>query len=254
MCYSLDALGTPPLSSEAKLTIKVNDVNEYCPNLVNFSSEPYVFVSRQRFSKKSTKEKFTYRFFAFDKDVTDQSNVTFQLLASIYSSWFQLTSNGVLSIDELPATIPSIIELNYSLSDAFAGEPCVKHDKFIVLIGDLSTDREHLINEYEKQVETSQHHRWMTQKLANNKRKKQETLFIFFAFSLSTLIIFIGISTLLFLICCRKGKRRERQRSITTKSSSLINPSLMDDNSKQQSPHSFITDCNGKSSLLPSLR
>jgi len=149
--------------------------------------------------------------------------------------------------------IPSIIELDYSLTDTFAFEPCIKQDKLIILIGDTNIDRENLIHEYEKQLETSQHHRLMTQKLANNKRKRQETIIIFLTFSLSTIIIFVGIFSLLFLLCCRKQKKRNRERSITTKSSSLISPSLLED-SKQQSPHSFITDCNGKSSLLPPLR
>jgi hypothetical protein len=148
--------------------------------------------------------------------------------------------------------IPSIIELDYSLTDTFLPEPCIKQDKLIILIGDTSNDRDYLINEYEKQLETSQHHRLMTQKLANTKRKRQETIILFLTFSFSALIIFIGIFSLLFLLCCRKRKHN-RERSITTKSSSLINPSLLDD-SKQQSPHSFITDCNGKSSLLPPLR
>ena len=246
-------LGTPPLSNEAKLIIKVNDINEYCPNLVNFSSEPYIFVSRQRLLKKSLGEKLTYRLFAFDKDISDQSNITFNFLSSTYSNIFNLSSNGLLTIDELPLNIPSIIELDYSLTDTFSPEPCIKQDKLVLLIGDLSTDRDHLIHEYEKQLKTSQHHHLMTQKLANNKRKKQESLIIFLTFTFSILIIFIGIFSLLFLLCCRKQKRRKRQQSITTKSSSLINPSLLDD-SKQQSPHSFITDCNGKSSFLPTLR
>ncbi|CAF1392822.1 unnamed protein product [Rotaria sp. Silwood1] len=244
--------GTPPLSSEAKLTIKVNDINEYCPHLVNFSSEPYIFVSRQRF-KKSPGEIFTYRLFAFDKDITDQSNITFNLLPSKYSYLFKLNSNGFLTIDDLPLKTPSIMELDYSLTDTFFPEPCIKQDKLIILIGDTSIDRDYLINEYEKQLESSQHQRSMIQRLANNKRKKQETIIILLTFSLSTLIICLGVLCLLFLLCCRKQKRRNRERSITTKSSSLINPSLLDD-SKQQSPHSFITDCNGKSSLLPPLR
>ncbi|CAF1353273.1 unnamed protein product [Rotaria sordida] len=244
--------GTPPLSSEAKLTIKVNDINEYCPHLVNFSSEPYIFISRQRF-KKNLGEIFQYRLFAYDKDISDQSNITFNLLSSKYSSIFKLNSNGLLTIDDLPLKIPSIIELDYSLTDRFFPEPCIKQGKLIILIGDTSIDRDYLINEYEKQLETSQHQRLMTQKLTNNKRKKQEIIIIFLTFSLSTLIIFLGVFCLLFLICCRKHKRRNRERSITTKSSSLINPSLLED-SKQQSPHSFITDCNGKSSLLPPLR
>ncbi|CAF3388080.1 unnamed protein product [Rotaria socialis] len=244
--------GTPPLSSDAKLTIKVNDINEYCPHLVNFSSEPYIFVSRQRF-KKTPAEKFSYRLFAFDKDISDQSNITFNLLPSTYSSAFKLTTNGLLTIDDLPLKLPSIIELDYSLTDTFFPEPCIKQDKLIILIGDTSIDRDYLINEYEKQLETSQHQRLITQKLANNKRKKQETIILFLTFSLSTSVIFLGILCLLCLFCCRKQKRRNRQRSITTKSSSLINPSLLED-SKQQSPHSFITDCNGKSSLLPPLR
>jgi hypothetical protein len=235
------------------LTIKVNDINEYCPHLVNFSSEPYIFVSRQRFLRRNSIENFTYRLFAFDKDISDQSNITFKLLPSIYSNIFKLNSNGLLTIDELPLKIPSIIELDYSLTDTFLPQPCIKQDKLIILIGDSSIDRDYLINEYEKQLETSQHHRLMTQKLANNKRKRQEIIIIFLTFSLSTIIICLGIFSLLFLLCCRKQKKRNRERSITTKSSSLINPSLLED-SKQQSPHSFITDCNGKSSLLPPLR
>jgi len=235
------------------LVIKVNDINEYCPHLVNFSSEPYIFVSRQRFFKKNSIEKFTYRLFAFDKDISDQSNITFKLIPSTYSNIFKLNSNGLLTIDELPLKIPSIIELDYSLTDTFLPEPCIKQDKLIILIGDTSIDRDYLISEYEKQLETSQHHRLMTQKLANNKRKRQETIIIFLTFSLSTIIICLGIFSLLFLLCCRKQKKRNRERSITTKSSSLINPSLLED-SKQQSPHSFITDSNGKSSLLPPLR
>ncbi|CAF3868015.1 unnamed protein product [Rotaria magnacalcarata] len=249
---AIDGGGTPPLSSDAKLTIKVNDINEYCPHLVNFSSEPYIFVSRQRF-KKIPAEKFSYRLFAFDKDISDQSNITFNLLPSTYSSAFKLTTNGLLTIDDLPLKLPSIIELDYSLTDTFFPEPCIKQDKLIILIGDTSIDRDYLINEYEKQLETSQHQRLITQKLANNKRKRQETIILFLTFSLSTSVIFLGILCLLCLFCCRKQKRRNRQRSITTKSSSLINPSLLED-SKQQSPHSFITDCNGKSSLLPPLR
>jgi hypothetical protein len=236
------------------LTIKVNDLNEYCPHLVNFSSEPYIFISRQRYFKKSSSiEQFTYHLFAFDKDISDQTNITFKLLTSTYSNLFQLNSNGLLTINELPLIIPSIIELDYSLTDTFISEPCIKQDKLIILIGETNNDRENLIQEYEKQLETSQHHRLMTQKLANNKRKRQETIIIFLTFSLSTIIIFIGIFSLLFLLCCRKQKKRNRERSITTKSSSLISPSLLED-SKQQSPHSFITDCNGKSSLLPPLR
>jgi hypothetical protein len=247
-------LGTPPLSSEAKLTIKVNDINEYCPQLVNFSSEPYIFISRQRFSKKLSNEIFTYRLFAYDKDISDQSNITFKLLPSIYSNIFKLNSNGLLTIDDLPSKDPSIIELDYSLTDTFYPEPCIKQDKLIILIGDTTNDRDYLINQYEKQLETSQNHRLMTQKIANTKRKRQETIIIFLTFSFSALIIFIGLFSLVFLICCRKQKNQHlRKRSITTKSSSLINPSLLDD-SKQQSPHSFITDCNGKSSLLPPLR
>lgn len=246
-------IGTPPLSSEAKLTIKVNDLNEYCPNVVNFTSEPYIFISRQRFSENNLNENFTYRLFAYDKDISDQSNITFKFLPSEYSNIFKLNSNGLLIINELPLKLPSIIELDYTLTDTFLVEPCIKTEKLVLLIGKTIIDRDYLINEYEKQLETSQHHRLMTQKLANNKRKKQETIIIFLTFSLSTIIIFLGIFSLLFLICRRKNKRRHRQRSITTKSSSLINPSLLED-SKQQSPHSFITDCNGKSSLLPSLR
>ena len=246
-------LGTPPLSSEAKLTIKVNDINEFCPRLVNFSSEPYIFIFRQRFSKKNPIENFTYRLFAYDDDISDQSNITFKLLPSTYSHIFKLNPNGLLTIDDLPSKAPSMIELDFSLADSFFPEPCIKQDKLTILIGETSNDRDHLINEYEKQLENSQNHRLMTQKLANNKRKRQETIVIFLTFSLSTLIIFVGIFSLLFFICCRKQKKRNRQRSITTKSSSLINPSLLDD-SKQQSPHSFITDCNGKSSLLPPLR
>ncbi len=246
-------LGTPPLSSEAKLTIKINDLNEHCPQLANFSSKPYIFVSRQRFSKTNSIEKFSYRLFAFDKDISDQFNITFKLLSSTYSNLFQLKSNGLLTIDELPSKIPPIIELDYSLTDTFFPDPCIKQEKLIILIGDTTMDRDYLINEYERQLETSQHHRLMTQKLANNKRKRQETIIIFLTFSLSTIIIFVGIFSLLFLLCCRKQKKRNRERSITTKSSSLISPSLLDD-SKQQSPHSFITDCNGKSSLLPTLR
>ncbi|CAF3910404.1 unnamed protein product [Adineta steineri] len=245
--------GTPPLSSEAKLNIKVNDLNEYCPHLINFTSDPYIFISRQRFLKKTSIEKFLYRLFAFDKDISDQTNITFTLLPSTYSHIFNLNSNGLLTIEELPTKIPSIIILDYTLTDTFFPEPCIKQDKLVILIGDTPIDRDYLVNEYEKQLETSQHHRLMTQKLANNKRKRQETIIVFLTFSLSTIVIFIGIFSLLFLICCRKQKKRNRERSITTKSSSLINPSLLDD-SKQQSPHSFITDCNGKSSLLPPLR
>lgn len=235
------------------MTIKVNDINEFCPRLVNFSSEPYIFVSRQRYLTKASTEKFTYRLFAFDKDISDQSNITFRLLPSTYSKLFQINSNGLLTINELTLRIPSIIELDYSLTDAFAVDPCVKQEKLIVLLGDTTNDRDSLIHEYEKQLETSQDHRLMTQKLANNKRKRQETIIIFLTFSLSTIIIFVGIFSLLFLLCCRKQKRRSRERPTTIKSSSLINPSLLED-SKQQSPHSFITDCNGKSSLLPPLR
>lgn len=228
-------------------------MNEYCPNVVNFTSEPYIFISRQRFSENNLNENFTYRLFAYDKDISDQSNITFKFLPSEYSNIFKLNSNGLLIINELPLKLPSIIELDYTLTDTFLVEPCIKTEKLVLLIGKTIIDRDYLINEYEKQLETSQHHRLMTQKLANNKRKKQETIIIFLTFSLSTIIIFLGIFSLLFLICRRKNKRRHRQRSITTKSSSLINPSLLED-SKQQSPHSFITDCNGKSSLLPSLR
>ena len=253
MRSTIFALGTPPLSSDAKLTIKVNDLNEYCPHLVNFSSEPYIFISRQRYLKKSSVEKFSYRLYAFDKDISDQNNITFTLLPSRYSSKFHLNSNGFLTLEENLQDNPSIIELDYTLTDSFVSEPCIKQDKLIILIGDTTLDRDRLVNDYERQVETSQHHRLMTQKLANNKRKRQETIIVFLTFSLSTIVIFIGIFSLLFLICCRKQKKRSRQRSITTKSSSLINPSLLDD-SKQQSPHSFITDCNGKSSLLPTLR
>ncbi|UJR34246.1 hypothetical protein I4U23_021650 [Adineta vaga] len=245
--------GTPPLSTDAKLTIKVNDLNEYCPHLVNFSSEPYIFISRQRYLKKSSIEKFSYRLYAFDKDISDQNNITFTLLSSKYSSKFHLNSNGLLTLEENLHENPSIIELDYTLTDSFVPEPCIKQDKLIILIGDTTLDRDRLVNDYEKQVETSQHHRLMTQKLANNKRKRQETIIVFLTFSLSTIVIFIGIFSLLFLLCCRKQNKKTRQRSITTKSSSLINPSLLDD-SKQQSPHSFITDCNGKSSLLPTLR
>ena len=247
-------LGTPPLSSEAKLIIKVNDINEYCPQLVNFTSEPYIFISRQRYFKKNLFENFTYRLFAYDKDISDQSNITFKLLLSTYSNIFQLTSFGLLTIKEFPSKqLPSIIELDYSLTDTFLPESCIKQDKLIILIADTIIERDYLINEYEKQLETSQNHRLMIQKLSNNKRKRQETIIIFLTFSLSTLIIFIAIFSLLFLFCSRKQKRRQRERSITTKSSSLINPSLLEDG-KQQSPHSFITDCNGKSSLLPQLR
>lgn len=230
------------MSSEARLIIKVKDLNEHCPRLVNFSSDPYLFLSRQRFQRKSFGEKFTYRLFAFDKDVSDQSNITFELLQSSYSHLFDLSSAGILTVKELPAKLPSIVELDYILQDQFLVNPCRKQDKLILLIGEISSDRDYLIDQYEKQLDNSQQHRLMTQKLANNKRKKQETLFIFLAFSLSTLIILIGIFSLLFLICCRKEKDQE---TIRRKSSSLI------DERKQHSPHSFLTDSNGKSSLLP---
>ena len=233
------------MTGEAKLTIRVNDINEHCPILVNFSSEPYLFLSRQRFQKRNHGEKLTYRLFAFDKDISDQSNITFELLPSTYSDLFSLSSNGLLTVNDLPPKLPSIIELDYVLQDQFVFQPCRREDKLILLIGEISADKDYLIDQYEKQLENSQHHRLMTQKLANTKRKKQETLFIFLAFSLSTLIILIGIVSLLFLICCRKEKNGQ---SIRRKSSSLM------DDSKQQSPHSFLTDSNGKSSLLPPLR
>ena len=245
-------LGTPSLSNEAKLIIKINDINEHCPYLVNFSSEPYIFVSRQHLFKKIWKEKFSYRLFAYDKDVSDQSNITFNLLPSIYSNIFKLHSTGLLTIDELPLEIPSIVELDYLLTDEFFPKPCIKQKKLIILIGNKSMDRDNLINQYEKQLETSRHHYFMIQNLEDQKRKKQETIIIFLTFSFSTLIISLSILSLLFLTCRRQRKERSRERSLTTKSSSLINPSLLED-SKQQSPHSFITDCNGKSSLLPPL-
>lgn len=198
-------------------------------------------------------KKDSYRLYAFDKDITDQSNITFQLLPSSYSHSFQLNSNGLLIINELPSTLPSIVELDYSLTDTFPLQPCVKQDKLILLIGEQSIDREQLIEQYQKQVEISQDHRLMNQKLANYQRKRQETIIIFSTFILSTVLIFVGIFTLLFLLCSRRNQNRtRRRRSITTKSSSLINPSLLED-TKQPSPHSFITDCNGKSSLLPPL-
>ena len=241
-------LGTPPLSSEAKLNIRINDVNEYCPQLVNLSSEPFVFISREKFVKKES-----YRLFAFDKDISDQSNITFQLLPSSYSNSFQLNSNGLLTINELPSNLPSIIELDYSLTDTFLIQPCVKQEKLIILIGDQSIDRDQLMEQYQKQLEISQDHRLINQKLENYRRKRQETIIIFSTFILSTILIFVGILSLLFLLCSRRHQNRtRRRRSIRTKSSSLINPSLLED-SKQQSPHSFITDCNGKSSLLPPL-
>ena len=196
---------------------------------------------------------FTYRLIAFDKDISDQSNITFQLLPSIYSNRFQLNSNGLLTISDLPLDLPSIIELDYSLTDTFKIQPCVKQEKLIILIGQTLMDRDNLIEKYQKQLQISHDHRLANQKLANYKRKKQETIIIFSTFSLSTILIFVGVFSLLFVICSRKQKKRTRRRSITTKSSSLINPSLLED-SKQQSPHSFITDCNGKSSLLPPLR
>jgi hypothetical protein len=104
-------LGNPPLSSEAKLTIKVNDINEYCAKIVNMSSQAYIFISRQDFSKINSSQMFSYRLSAFDKDISDQSNITFRLLPSIYSSLFHLDLNGLLILKEFRIKIPSIIEL-----------------------------------------------------------------------------------------------------------------------------------------------
>jgi hypothetical protein len=241
-------LGTPPLSSEAKLTIKVNDINEYCPKLVNMSSQPYIFIFRQDFSKTNSSQMFDYRLSAFDKDISDQSNITFRLLPSIYSSLFHLDLNGLLILKELRIIIPSIIELQYSLTDHFSPNSCTTQDKLIILIGETLNDRNYLINQYEKQLSPFEYHRLTTQKLQNYKRRKPEIIFIFVLFTFSIFIVVIGIFTLLFVLCCQK--RRKRRQSITTKSSSLINPSLLlaDHNKQQRSPHSFITDSSRKSS------
>ncbi len=60
--------GTPPLSDQTKLVIKINDINEYCPKLINKSSEPYLLISREYYSSKL----FTYQLSAFDYDRSDQ--------------------------------------------------------------------------------------------------------------------------------------------------------------------------------------
>ena len=240
------------MSNEARLTIKINDLNEHCPQLINSSADSYLFISRDRFPSKSS-EKLTHQFYAFDKDISDQFNITFELVPSLYSTNFHLTSTGLLKINELPLKLPSIIELDYLLKDTFTSEPCLTKDKFIILIGNKQTDRDRLIDEYNQQIQLSKQQYLITQKLSIQKRKKQETILMFLTFTISTLIIVIGLFTLLFIFCCRTKNKRNSQRSIATKSSSLINPSLLDD-SKQPSPHSFITDLNGKSSLLPTLR
>lgn len=181
------------------------------------------------------------RLMAFDLDLSDQSNITFELLESDWSNLFDLDRQGLLTIRELPLKLPSMIELDLALRDTFVVDPCRKEEKLIVLIGELSSERDALIDQYEKQLANSQEHRLMTQKLATNKRKKQETLLIFFAFSLSTLIICLGIVSLLIVVCCRtKTNNNEQRRTLT--------PAI------DESPHSFITDSNGKSSLLRSLR
>lgn len=233
------------MTNEARLTIKVNDKNEFCPVLLNSSSEPFLFISRQRYLKKNPTEKLVFRLFAFDQDISDQSNITFELISSSYSKHFHLAPNGILTLNELASKLPSMFELDFLLRDTFIDQPCQKEGKLVILIGETNSDRDELIQQYEKEYQYSRHHRFMPHHFSSSIKKKQETLFIILAFSLSTLVIFIGIFSLLYLICCRKEKK---ETSIRTKSSSLL------DDSKQQSPHSFITDCNGKSSLLTPLR
>lgn len=237
--------GTPPLTNEAKLTIKVKDLNEFCPKLVNFTSEPFLFVSREKFLKKNFDEKLSFRLNAFDDDRSDQSNIRFDLISSsIYSKYFHLSSNGILTIVELPEKIPSTIEIEIRLRDQFVENPCEKREKLLLLFGQTSNDRQILLNQYEKDLQMSRHD-FIQKKFSSMNNSSFESFYLVLPFSLAVLVIFLGISCLLYLICCRKTKRQE---SIRTKSSSLI------DESKQQSPHSFITDVNGKSSLLKSLR
>ena len=114
--------------------------------MINYSSEPYILISRQRYLQEESMEMFTYRLFAFVKDTSDQSNITFQLIPSIYSNLFQLNSNGLLTIFDLL----SIIELDYSLTDTFINQPYVKQDELILLIGQTLIDRDYLIQQYQK--------------------------------------------------------------------------------------------------------
>ena len=233
--------GTPPLTNEAKLTIEVKDLNEFCPRLLNFSSEPFLFISQQKFLKKNVDEKFTVRLQAFDDDVSDQSNIRFELVPSADSSGFHLSSDGVLTIKALPTKIPSMIELELLLRDRFVDRPCEKREKLLLLVGQTSNDRDELIHQYERDLQLSRPHHLIQQKFSSLKEKTSETLIIVLVFCSSILVICLGIVCLLYFLCCRREKRDD---SLRTKSSSLL------DESKQQSPHSFVTDLNGKSALL----
>lgn len=174
---------------------------------------------------------FTYHLLAFDKDISDQSNIKFSLLSSTYSYLFNLNSNGLLILKELPLNIPSIIQLRFTLSDQFYRQPCVVQERLILIIGETLDDCQ---DEYQKELNHLRKPRFVIQKFRNN-----EIIFIFLIISLSLSVIFVGILSLLFISCSRKRKRRE---SITTKSTYLINPTLLMDDSKRKSTHWFITN------------
>ena len=215
--------GTPPLSDQAKLRVKINDINEYCPKLVNHSSSPYLFLTRKEFSS----EIFPYQLSAFDDDVSDQSNIKFDLFPSASSYLFDLHSNGLLILKEFPLEIPEIIELKYSLSDQFFPQPCITEQKLILFIVEKCNHCHYLFNQYKNQFEKG--------KLIPEEKDQSRIYFISLILSSSTLIIFLIVLYLIVTLC---RQRRDRRRSITRKCFHIINPSLLFEDHEQR----FRTD------------
>jgi hypothetical protein len=237
--------GTPPLSNQTKLLIKINDINEYCPKIVKKSTEPYLFLSREEFLIKNS---FKYNLSAFDEDISDQSNIKFSLISLIYSDFFHLNSNGLLILKKFPLKIPLIIQLQYSLTDQFYPQPCITKDKLIILIHETLDDCYRLLNQSEKKFNHIQKSQLIIQK-----SKNLEIIFSFFIFTLFILILLISIIYLLFILYHQWQEKRKRKRSITTKSSYIINPSLLFDDNKKQSEPTFTIDSNRKCSCTASI-
>jgi hypothetical protein len=200
--------GTPPLSDQTKLVIKINDINEYCPKLINKSSEPYLFISREYYSSKL----FTYQLSAFDYDISSQSNIKFRLLSSGYSYLFYLNSNGLLILKRFPSKIPLIIELSYSLSDQFFPQPCITQDKLILFIGETFDECQSLLYQYFQKSKLI---------IISDQIKPSNIYPIILIFISCILIILMSILYLTLNVCCYRRKR------LSMKSSHIINPTLL---------------------------
>lgn len=206
--------GTPSLINQTKLTIRINDLNEYCPKLINkSSSQSYLFINREEL-RKSHVNSLTYQFFGFDEDISDQENIYFQMSSSIYSNLFYLTSKGLLIVKDLPQKIPSLIQFSFTMSDQFFPKPCIQKEDFLIIICQTLEHCYFLLNQYEKSPKFFH--------FPTNQSNGVKTILILSLFVCCSLTICICMIYFLFICTDDKWKRR---RSITSKSFYITNHS-----------------------------